>query len=244
MHGPMTVAFEIRVPFTGKKNAAGGYIKYPYLLATIWHVDPEADGSDDSCDWFGGRKFPDEIKEKIKGEGEKEWDYWFGARSLYNAMRFASDVEIIWAVWSHVAWFFGKKWKDRTTKEINEIFQLTANPTDNIDGSIRDAKASKEGLAHLFMLVYGCYVRLHRPWYMHPRWHIYHWQIQIQPLNDFKRWAFSRCAHCGKRFPWGYSPTTTNWNSKGPRWFRSEEYVYHSRCVPVKNQVSPEVPNV
>ncbi len=23
---------------------------------TIWHVDPETDGSDDSCDWFGDRK--------------------------------------------------------------------------------------------------------------------------------------------------------------------------------------------
>lgn len=27
-----------------------------YQLATIWHVDPEADGSDDSCDWFNHKR--------------------------------------------------------------------------------------------------------------------------------------------------------------------------------------------
>lgn len=34
MHDPMTVAFEIR-----------------WLGVTIWHVDPETDGTDNSCRW-------------------------------------------------------------------------------------------------------------------------------------------------------------------------------------------------
>lgn len=38
MHDPMTVAFEI---------------PRPWPLVTVWHVDPERDGTDDSCDWFG-----------------------------------------------------------------------------------------------------------------------------------------------------------------------------------------------
>lgn len=45
MHDPMTVAFEIKLPFRSEKN------KYKSLI-TIWHVDPEKDGSDDSCGWF------------------------------------------------------------------------------------------------------------------------------------------------------------------------------------------------
>jgi len=37
MHDPMTLAFDVRL---GKVR-----------LLEIWHVDPETDGSDDSCGW-------------------------------------------------------------------------------------------------------------------------------------------------------------------------------------------------
>jgi hypothetical protein len=45
-----------------------------------------------------------------------------------------------------------------------------------------------------------------------------------------KRWLFSRCAGCGKRFPWGYAPISASWESDGPRWFRGERSVYHHEC--------------
>ena len=43
MHDPMTVCWRICLPF-GKS--------YEYPVLTVWHVDPEKDGSDDSCSWF------------------------------------------------------------------------------------------------------------------------------------------------------------------------------------------------
>ena len=50
MHDPMTVAFEIRSPIKRKnKFFPEGYRQ---SLVTIWHVDPEKDGTDDSCGWF------------------------------------------------------------------------------------------------------------------------------------------------------------------------------------------------
>lgn len=70
-----------------------------------------------------------------------------------------------------------------------------------------------------------------RSWWQHPRWHIWHWKIQIHPVQQFKRWAFSRCVKCGKGFSWGYAPVTGQWHSKGPRWFRSEPHVYHETCA-------------
>src|SRR5438270_11469354 len=61
MHDPMTVAFEIRSPIKRKSNLwPKGYRK---SLITIWHVDPETDGTDDSCDWFN-RKRPLSTREK------------------------------------------------------------------------------------------------------------------------------------------------------------------------------------
>lgn len=69
-----------------------------------------------------------------------------------------------------------------------------------------------------------------RPWWKHPRWHFWHWKFQCHPLNNFKRWAFSRCCKCGGRFTWGYSPVTNSWHGTGPLWFRSEKNTYHSDC--------------
>lgn len=68
------------------------------------------------------------------------------------------------------------------------------------------------------------------PKHIHPRFHFWHWRIQIHPLQHFKRWAWGRCCRCGKGFSWGYAPVSGSWDSKGPQWFRSEENVYHSDC--------------
>jgi len=92
-----------------------------------------------------------------------------------------------------------------------------------------------EGTPDTDAVYYICQIfRIHkartRPWWQHPRWHFWHWKVRVVPVEGFKRWAFSRCAYCGKRFPWGYSPVTTQWNGTGPRWFRSEEYIYHREC--------------
>ena len=55
MYDPLTVAFEIRSPFREKPSRLWpkGY-RPPFI--TIWHKDPERDGTDDSCDWFGRKR--------------------------------------------------------------------------------------------------------------------------------------------------------------------------------------------
>ncbi len=52
MHDPKTVAFEIRSPWKSRR----GVVLRRARLMTIWHVDPERGGSDNSCDWFGSRR--------------------------------------------------------------------------------------------------------------------------------------------------------------------------------------------
>jgi hypothetical protein len=78
--------------------------------------------------------------------------------------------------------------------------------------------------------VYSWILRSERPWWRHPRWHVWHWKVQIHALQNLKRWLFSRCSKCGKGFKWGYAPTSGSWNGTGPRWFRGEENVYHHDC--------------
>ncbi len=129
MHDPMTVAFEIKYPW--KEGVSEMFpTGFRDTFLTLWHVDPEKDGTDSSCQ--NGKPF--------------RWTGW--------------------------------------------------------------------------------------------RLHFWHWRIQINPLQDLKRWLFSRCADCQKRFRWGYAPISRNWSGTGPRWFRREESVYHHECAgssPAKN---------
>lgn len=74
MHNPSTVAFEIRSPFRRKpdKFFPKGYRP---SLVTIWHVDPERDGSDDSCGWFiRGRHLSQADRDLAKNLITNEYD--------------------------------------------------------------------------------------------------------------------------------------------------------------------------
>ena len=61
-------------------------------------------------------------------------------------------------------------------------------------------------------------------------WHVTHWHWQVMPVQSLKRWLFSRCAGCGKRMPFGYSPISGSWDGPGPMWFKGEPSVWHHEC--------------
>ena len=68
----MTVAFDIKYPWKFKDR------EYRDNLITIWHVDPEKDGTDDSCGWFiRSRHLDQKILDKIVNSFEFEWDRTF-----------------------------------------------------------------------------------------------------------------------------------------------------------------------
>lgn len=169
MYDPMTVAFEIENPFLPKYQVIPGYWKRPVLI-TVWHVDPETDGTDDSCGY---------ISPKLD----------------------ESDLRI-----------------------IDEMLNGEFNYRDAVAG---DSYFEKRSYLHNILREYKRGVR---PWWRHPKWHVWHWRLQIHPLQNFKRWAFSRCCVCGGRFGWGESPVSNQWHGGGPRWFRSEENVLHISC--------------
>ena len=68
-----------------------------------------------------------------------------------------------------------------------------------------------------------------RPWWRHPRWHIWHWRIQWHFGQALHRYLFSRCAGCGKPFAWNEAPTS-GWNTPRSSLFRGEQGVYHGAC--------------
>lgn len=174
MHDPMTVICDIPNPFLPRYSWGKRWKDRPSLV-TLWHVDPEKRGDDDSCDWFNHRR-PLTDKEEALQEAMYDME-----TLLDNRPHYPDSPE-------HKAF--------QTMKRA--VARLLAPPP--------------------------------RAWWKHPRFHLWHWKFQVHLIQHLKRWLFSRCATCGKGFSWGYAPVSSSWNSKGPRWFRSEEYVSHSDC--------------
>lgn len=251
MHDPMTVAFEIRSPFRDKSPGTLALFKKGYrrTLITIWHVDPERDGTDDSCGWSRPRLSKDQ-RDRIKSlAGDEAREPWF-QKYLGKTIDSPTEAETLMRqAFMLVGKVFSKEHlceppiKPVTYAEACKwACQTIGNPVDNFrsslaflpgyhSNSLEDRERDREYTAERFLSCVGAFIlRERRRWYRHPRWHFWHWQLQIHALQNFKRWAFTRCADCGKGFRWGQTGWTNQWNSGGPRWFRSEEDLHHDGC--------------
>ena len=96
MHDPKSLAFEI---YLGRKKKKNGHYRNPFI--TIWHNDPEKDGTDDSCGWFIRSRHVDKnILEKVRKEFESEWDNTFKGENgfVYNTGWFNPQGENILSV--------------------------------------------------------------------------------------------------------------------------------------------------
>lgn len=120
-----------------------------------------------------------------------------------------------------------------TNKELALAERLVKDPHDNVQSFFKSSDTPDDMVWYVSRL-FRCLRREQRKWYQYPKWHFWHWQIQCHPLQALKRFLFSRCSTCGKRFPWGYTVCTNTWFNTGPMWFRSEKDVHHQDCMNVK----------
>lgn len=199
MHDPMTVAFEIKWPIPKTEILPNGHKwKSRYTLVTIWHVDPESDGTDSSC----GYSIPNltERDGKIIDEVIK-WEESFPYYSSpylpitqvdpkydYSQQLAGDCLAHVAAAWQHIAWIRDRR-RGLTIGEWWRVVSIATSPHDNLRAILSDKEEDADDRVRRF---FGCvmrqYLAHHRPWYKHPKWHIHHWWIQIHPLQDLKRW--------------------------------------------------------
>lgn len=255
MHDPSTVAFEIRHPWLKYSRAkalgerSGFMSGYRAPFITIWHEDPlDFKGKcgcrgDDSCGWFRP-PFSKEQGERIIKLGRLHFSMIWGKLHAVQQQRDYARVcyepsvyDAIYWTWRAInhsekkqgVWQYRRERNALTAAELEEIYMLASNPVDNLRLSMAEVH-DEETCADFFMTVFRCWQRHNRPWYRHPRWHVWHWRIQLHPWQTFRRWAFSRCCKCGKGFAWGYSPMSGSWDHVRPKWFCSEVGSYHHDC--------------
>lgn len=241
MHDPMTLAFTVPYPWVHSRQPDGRAYRAPFI--TVWHRDPERGGSDDSCGW----SFPRLTKEQRRrlcdwafDEGRNPYflrepsKAWTGSRTeaetLYRALVLLTARCLgLRMTFGEASLYAAQRVHNGGVEDASGA--LCWLPGYHCNGEDSPEKR-REHLAGIMGGIARDLLRMRRPWWRHPRWHVHHWRLQVHPLQQFKRWAFSRCAGCGRRFPWGYAPTTTQWDGEGPRWFRGERHTYHGECVP------------
>lgn len=215
MHDPMTVAHEI---FLGRKKKKNGHYRSPII--TIWHVDPEKDGTDDSCGWFMRATHGDkEMLERIRKAIEFDFDRTFISDSgvtYYTGLFFPENGRpnfsiqgIVLTMFNIASWnFFNynrRKHDKFMRKYLYDILQFAENPTDSLRNSIKGTFRGSEkwnrdeALAGYAGTIYSWILRHTRPWWEHPKWHIHHWKIQFHPWNNLRRRYWDKCCVCGKR---------------------------------------------
>lgn len=172
MHDPSSVAFDIKYPWRAYPDS-----DYRESFITVWHEDPELDGTDDSCDWFNHKR---KLGPQERALQEALWDL---ERLLDNRPHFPDSPE-------------------------HKTFQPLASAIRTI---------------------------LHQPsrmhwWQVHPRWHVWHWRIQVRPYDNLRRFLLTRCCKCGKGFRYGESPVTNYWDAPKVRFMRGEIGLYHGNC--------------
>jgi len=223
---------------------------YRDTFITIWHVDPEKDGSDDSCGWSWpkvSKKQRERLRNAAWSEGynphflqcrERSWTGTVvEAESLYLGMvllvarvlrlKFRFDELQRYAAEAiHIGSGCGK---------AGDVFCFLPGYHTN---SQKDSKEYRQ--EHFTGILCGIargLLDMKRPWWKHPKWHFWHWKFQCHPLQMFKRWVFSRCSTCGNRFRYGESVVTNSWHSTGPRWFVSERDVHCEKCSGAKASI-------
>jgi hypothetical protein len=216
MHDPKSVAFEIPNIFI-KKDKWG----FRPRLITIWHCDPEKDGSDDSCGRFIRQRHIDpEIIKKVRSEFEFNFkhNYWFKEDGTPQFSVMGTVLEMYstaaWIIFTHQN---GKPDRKRhrkfMRKYLYDILHFGENPTDSLSDSILQTYGV-ENPEHRINSFVSCIVadifRKERKWYQDPKWHVHHWEIQFHPFQDLKRRYWDKCSKCGKR---GFKGSAiTNWS--------------------------------
>lgn len=214
MHDPMTHVFDLRI--------------FSWDILTIWHRDPEKDGSDDSCGWCRP-KLTAAQKERLKGcawaEASEPWFFALKAKTRSDARGEQILRSIIAMVNSVLK--FGWTW-DRICLLANRLYN---NHHDNFRSSLchlpgyhtnfnEDRESEREDCAyHTFASIASCMMMEDRPWWKHPRWHFWHWRLQFRPWQNLKRRWWDKCCICGKR---GFSePAIGNWDG---------DKIWHQSC--------------
>lgn len=238
MHDPETLAIEIKSPRVYRRTTMGdgSVMKHRHALISVWHHDPETDGSDDSC----GFTVPKLTKKQLDRLRSFAWSeardpYFMRCPSERWGVNARVEAESIYrGLVLQVAQCIGVRISFDRAARYAAVMVHRADIVDGADALCflpgyhsNFTEDRREDRERRFLEVTANLARWLladlRPWYRHPRWHVHHWRVVVHPWRDLMRWLFTRCAQCRKGFGWPEEVTGYSWDGGGP--------VVHHRCA-------------
>lgn len=200
MHDPMTVAFRVRRPWPQRRHEdprCAGLPRFWPPILTVWHVDPESDGSDNSCGW-GFARVPQAIGEVLKFDAREEARRPWLLAEARKTPQSAADAEcLLRGAILYVAGVCRLHYSLERAAVL--AARLLHNPVDNMRGSLgflpgwhsnssEDREADRQQCAScVFHALARILLTEARPWWRHPRWHFWHWRIEFHGFTAFDR---------------------------------------------------------
>ena len=245
MHDPMALICTVRYPWGHRSKGTVTCYWDDFILG--WHVDSEKDGSDDSCGWFiRARHLDQKLLKQVERTFEIEWESnGYGWFNKDGSPRIGLNNLTLDMFRRACMKYYNNSWRKTNKflkKHLLDIITLADGTFDSLNDLLNNKYEYERSrrIGDFAATILSCIARWDRPWYKHPKFHFWHYQLTIRPLQNFKRWAFGRCAKCKKGFPWGADVWSGGWNSKGPQWFKSEVGIHHSNCNDPSSKSIPQ----
>lgn len=193
MHDNTFVAFEIHLPFIKDHGT-------PFPILTIWHIDPEKDGTDDSCGSFiRARHLDSKMLDEVRKDFSFHYKSWFHKDSDILPAKM-NTVSLLSHMYRSAAWIYfnrNQRKLDRFLRNnLHEIILMAGNPYDSFHDTIENEydlppEEFKRSILTLSSSITCHIARLSRPWYKNPKWHIHHWRLQFH-FKDCLRIIFKK----------------------------------------------------
>ncbi len=224
MHDPYTLVFD------WPRSDSFAY-RLTGTLVTLWHRD--RGGADGACGWSYPHLAERQLKQIRQWAWGEGWDPYFlrcpgkqfngsrtEAETLYRALvlETARALQIKISIEEATRWAIQRVHMGGVEDGARVFCWQPGYHTNSPDDS---AKSREDHFFGIMCAIARELLRRRRHWYRHPRWHVHHWRVSLPFSRRLRRWLFARCALCGDRFEWGYSPST---DYDGRR-------LWHTECV-------------
>ena len=195
MYDPSTLVCSIRV--------------FGRRVVEVWHVDPERDGSDDSCGWTFPR-LSDKQKAGISILANIEAaEPWYLACRRQEIISAADAVMLARQALRETALAINvkvsTKWMDELAIWLvcaqgdNIRSMLAFSPGYHSSSEVDREEDRVECALGLFHYLARRILQHKRSWWQHPRWHIHHWRFRFPIVRWVRRKFIKRCYVCDER---------------------------------------------
>lgn len=236
MHDPLTLVCRLELPLWGHheiRSPDGAHVVHrarrTLPLLEVWHRDPERGGGDDSCGWSYARLTEEQEFEVDRLASEEAKSPTFSVRRAQRLEDADQRGELADRLVSRLALALGVRltpaqWHALAEEcAAHDDFAFLPGWHEHLHQS--EVEARWRWARSWFRRVARRVLTAVRPWWRHPRWHVWHWRVRWVLGTRLLYRLAHRCPHCRRLLVLGPESLT-----------RAEGRSWHSRCYDARRR--------